>query len=293
MSMRLPSLRIEHLAQLAPYVTLLLVVLLAHDLARLTWRWLQPPITVTATPPTNAPKALLAAPDYQVLAQWHLFGSAPVAVAEVDNSSAPETRLNLRLVGVFHGLNIALIAEAGGEERRYRSGDTLPGGAVLEQVLERQVLLRYNGRRETLSLPKDAESSTNPRPNTTAKTTATPRPTANATARTIDASAVARDYASSLSGGDVQALQDLAQASPYVQNGQFAGFRLRPGRKRELLGQLGLQNGDVLTEVNGTRLTNPAQGLSALSALGSQSQLSLKVLRNGSEIPLTITLGTP
>jgi len=75
-----------------------------------------------------------------------------------------------------------------------------------------------------------------------------------------------------------------------VQNSQFVGFRLRPGRDRQLFQQLGLNGGDVLTEINGTRLNSPAQGLMMLQELMSASRIDVRVLRNGAEVPLTFSL---
>ena len=88
-----------------------------------------------------------------------------------------------------------------------------------------------------------------------------------------------------------RALEDIAFASPYLQNGQFIGFRLRPGRDRQLFQQLGLNGGDVLTEINGSRLNSPAQGLTALQEVLNAGQINVRILRNGAEIPLTFSLG--
>ncbi len=105
----------------------------------------------------------------------------------------------------------------------------------------------------------------------------------------IDASAVAERLR-----GEVmtrpQALEDIAFASPYVQNGQFIGFRLRQGRDQKLLRQLGLNSGDVVTEINGSRLNSPAQGLTLLQEVLSADRINVRVLRNGAEIPLTFSL---
>ncbi len=90
-----------------------------------------------------------------------------------------------------------------------------------------------------------------------------------------------------------QALEDIAFASSYVQNGQFVGFRLRPGRDQQLLRQLGLNSGDVITEINGSRLNNPMQGFSMLQEVMSADQVSVRVLRSGAEIPLTFSLSSP
>ena len=107
--------------------------------------------------------------------------------------------------------------------------------------------------------------------------------------RVIDATAVAQ-LLRGPAATRPQALQQIAFASPYVQDGQFKGFRLRPGRDRRLMEQLSLSNGDVITEVNGTRIRNPMQGFSLLREVLDTDRIDVRVLRNGSEIPLTFSL---
>ena len=209
----------------------------------------------------------------------------------------PVTPLNLRLVGIFfmeRGGNraLALIADGNSPERGYRIGESLPGGARLQRIQRDHVVVSRGGREEVLNLPKLGEAI--PAAPEFVPPGAPPalenaEPPASMEPGVIDASAVAERLR-----GEVmtrpQALEDIAFASPYVQNGQFVGFRLRQGRDHRLLRQLGLNSGDVITEVNGSRLSSPAQGLTLLQEMLSADQISVRVLRNGAEIPLTFSL---
>lgn len=117
-------------------------------------------------------------------------------------------------------------------------------------------------------------------------------PTGAGAPQVIDATAVAqhlRDEAATRP----QVLENIAFASPYVQNGQFIGFRLRPGRDRELMQRLNLNSGDVITEVNGTRINNPMQGFAILREVLSADRINVRVLRGGTEIPLLFSLNGP
>lgn len=280
-------------------VSLVLVVMLGHGLARLTWQIVGPPppaAMATAVPGTgDAPDPGTVGPkDHaRAISALSLFGE-PGSEPQVVTAPEPvqETPLNLRLGGVLYGGGggIALIAEAGGPESRYRPGDSLPGGARLERVLPRQVILSRSGREETLTLPRDSDTTPGSLP--ASLPTAAVAPTgvaAGAMPVTVAAGGLAGPLDPS-AGGSADALQDLAFASPYVENGRFVGFRLRPGRRRELLGQLGLQSGDILTEVNGVRLENPAQGVAALQGLTGSGQVSVRVVRGGEELAFTFDL---
>lgn len=117
-------------------------------------------------------------------------------------------------------------------------------------------------------------------------------PTGAGAPQVIDATAVAQQLRDEAAARP-QVLENIAFASPYVQNGQFIGFRLRPGRDRELMRRLNLNSGDVITEVNGTRINNPMQGFAILREVLSADRINVRVLRDGTEIPLLFSLNGP
>ena len=287
-------------------VNILLVIALAHTLAGLTLAMLtgqlSSPIQMTTEPAaglaTGEGSISQQPADVAAIGAWHLFGKVethrPVAPPPV---VVPVTPLNLRLVGVFfternRGSALALIADGNGLERGYRIGDPLPGGARLERIERDQVVVSRNGREELIKLPKLDDPNrpvVAPEPPEPPMPVEEPGPTTFNAPQAIDASDIAGRLRGEASSRP-QALEDIAFASPYVQNGQFMGFRLRPGRDRRIFQQLGLSGGDVLTEINGMRLNSPAQGLALLQELISASQIDVRVLRNGAEVPLTFTL---
>lgn len=302
------------LRRAAKLVNALLVVVLARLLAgwvAVIW-WGPPSLPIGAEaasvveliPETTTP----VAQSITAISNWQLFGRRETTVS-VPPSPAPAAAvpLNLRLVGVFfveHRGNraLALIAEGGGIEHGYRVGDALPGGARLERVERDKVVVSRNGRQEVLNLPQleeirgrsaidigeapSVEAGDSPAPSS-----APPEPSLEPASlrepQLIDATALAARIRSAASP---QALEEIAFASPYRQNGQFLGFRLRPGRDQQLLKQLGLNNGDVITEINGNRLQNPLQAFAMLRELQQADQVSLRVLRNGTEIPFVFSL---
>ena len=60
-------------------------------------------------------------------------------------------------------------------------------------------------------------------------------------------------------------LTDIVRLAPHVQEGKVVGFRVNPGRDRESFEALGLQAGDVVTDINGIVLDDPSRGLAGLS----------------------------
>lgn len=289
------------------FVNAFLVIALARALAGLTLAILAGP----ALPPTRSPALAEWAPgsdapspsrptESAIIGSWHLFGQAEVGQpVETPPVSLPPTPLKLRLVGVFfmeQGSDraLALIAEDNGVERGYRLGQPLPGGARLQRIQRDHVVISRNGREEVLRLPRlsDGLPEGAPAPPNLPGPTLEPmaEPGAVGDVRVIDASAMAERLRGEMMTRP-RALEDIAFASPYLQDGQFVGFRLREGRDPKLLGQLGLRGGDVVTTINGSRLDSPLQGLTLLREGLGADQVNVRVLRGGVEIPLTFSLG--
>jgi len=279
------------LPKLVPWVNISLVIALAYVMAELSLRWANPP----TAPPPGSVQSLVSVPvtatprDYNQIAEWALFGSpvdsspAPAVVV-----NAPETRLNVRLAGIFHSEGpdsapLALIAVDSRSQQVFKTGDRLNDGTRISQILTDRVLLERNGQIEVLSLPRETVG------HGLSNTRSANLNGSAAADHTIDATAVAAELRRQVSDNP-DALLDLAFATPYFANNQFAGLRLEPGRQPHMFNQLGLRPGDIVVALNGRRLTDPNQGMQLLQELLSAEQLEVQVLRNGRNLPLTFIL---
>ncbi len=269
---------------------LLLLAALAASLAQLTWRlW---PVAEEAVPAVVAPIAsggsTPAAPGLKSVAALHLFGSAeqaPVAAAPVE---APDTRLNLELRGVMatesSELARAIIAAKGSEETLYKVGDSLPGGAALHAIHADRVILRRNGRFETLRLPKESSGAL-----------ATPVPAA--AAPHIGGSPAQESLADSLRvyreklQSNPQELVSLARIQPVMAEGRIKGYRVSPNKERLLFNRLGLRSGDIITEINGISVSDSARMGDLFRELSSAQRLSVGLERRGQPTTISINLG--
>ncbi len=85
-----------------------------------------------------------------------LFGTVASALADME---IKPSSLDLEVAGILYSPNKkgsqVLIRAAGKEEQSYVIGDQLPGGAVIKQIKENEVLVLYRGALESLSLPKN------------------------------------------------------------------------------------------------------------------------------------------
>lgn len=124
-----------------------------------------PTAAAPALPVAEAPAAGATAPDPSAIPRWHLFGN-PQKTAPAPPPrpvEAPPTRLRLSLEGVLAAERPedarAIIGEAGKPARTYRLGEEIGAGVRLEAVRPASVLLRRNGRLETLALDREKEAS--------------------------------------------------------------------------------------------------------------------------------------
>ena len=194
---------------------------------------------------------------------------------------APDTTLSLTLTGIVaigeDGKGSANISSNRGAEKIYQVGQNVEGadGATLHSVYADRVLLNRNGRLETLRFPKELTAARSQ------MGLASPLPQAAPAA-----SASLRETISE----NATRLTDIVRLAPHVQEGQVVGFRVNPGRDRAAFEALGLQPGDVVTDINGTVLDDPSQGLQVFQSLGESTQANVTVLRDG--VPQVIVIDT-
>lgn len=74
-------------------------------------------------------------------------------------STIKKSMLNVTLVGILFSDKIndsqVIIRSANGEEKTYRIGDIVPGGAIIKRIMATGLLVDRRGTLESLSLPKN------------------------------------------------------------------------------------------------------------------------------------------
>lgn len=209
----------------------------------------------------------------------HLFGRAPPTAGPA-GADAPRTTLPLVLTGVIAAddphTGMAILGPSAQTAKVYEVGDSIPGGARLDAVLPRKVLLKRGGQLESLALPRQTLSAPPPAgPRLGAAPGAAPRFVAHM-----------RELVARRPG----ILADLLRPEPVFSHGRQLGYRVYPGKDPRAFKQLGLKAGDLVTAIDGTPLTDPTQDQQILSTLGSSSQATVTVLRNGHRQVVTLNL---
>ncbi len=261
------------------WVSLLLVILIAWYAARIFWLlfpgtaapiWAPPARTETAS--ERGAQGI----DVAAIIATHLFGEdTGEAPPPVETQDAPETRLNLELRGAIAAqdrrMAHAIIADGAGREQVYFLDDPVPGGATLHRVQIDRVILNRGGALETLKLPREFAA------------TAPPQQTQQVTTSR-------RQTVQQVVSDNVATFTEIIRPQPYMPNGQLKGYRIYPGRNRQQFAALGLRPGDLVTEINGMTLDNPAQGMEIFRSLGDTTQVTVTLERSGQ--PQVLTLDT-
>jgi general secretion pathway protein C len=228
-----------------------------------------------------------------------LFGVAVKNTAATDAPiEAKETGLKLTLRGVFAADNpaqaLAIIADARGEEKVYRKGETIFSGVTLYQVYPDRVILERSGSFETLSLPRDKDALKSIGPRMVSPAGYTPPVTVNsadspARMRTVQGGAQLNALREQLASNPQEFWKNVRIEPEYDSNNQIIGYRFEHN-DRQMMQALGLRPGDVIVEVNGQPVTDPSVLSGLMGQLSTATSLSLGIQRNGQRENLNINM---
>ena len=280
-------------ANFMSWLLILAIVVMLSLLSWSVWEYFQPRKN-TLSSVVNSTDIKSKALDINKLTSYHLFGNPKTiqATATTDQINAPVSRLKLKLRGVYATsdelLSSAMI-EAKNKQENYQIGDKLPGatGLKLHSILSDRVIMSRGGKFETLLIEdfgklkgSTSKRSTRSKTRTTSRNNISPssannnvldkRKDANLTKELIE-------LRSKLS--DPQSLSELISVSAATEDGQFIGFRLAPGKNRALFGRLGLRRNDIVTNVNGISLDDPATAFTLMEQISSADEIDLTIKR--------------
>src|SRR5580698_5440174 len=84
--------------------------------------------------------------------------------------------------------------------------------------------------------------------------------------------------------GNMGALAKAARIVPEMKDGRSAGFRLLAIKPDGPFGKIGLQNGDIISAINGLDMTSPDKALEVYTKLKTANHLPVGLERNGQKI---------
>ncbi len=224
-----------------------------------------------------------SARDSSVLLTISLFGKEDTTAPKqqlMESVDAPQTRLQLQLKGVFiserDNESSAIVSEKGKTGEYFRVGDKLPGNAELVAVYSDRVLLKRNGRLETLSFDdgsKGNNSIARVKSSSKSKQVKSPEQFISAAEKRI-----AENPATALASVGLKPVSN-GKAEGYVYDG-----------KNPMLARMNLKPGDVVRSVNGFPLGDINKDKALLKQLYEQGSLDVEVERNGTSFYINYPL---
>ena len=165
-----------------------------------------------------------------------------------------------------------------GQQATYGIGETLEGTrATVVQVLYDRIIVDNSGRNETVMLEG-------------LKYTKNLQQQPKTKSIKADVSADKLDEIRSVIRKDAKQIFQYVRMSQIKRDGEVIGYRLTPGKEKELFESVGLQSGDIATQINGQDLSNPATMGEIFKNMSQLTELNLTVERDGQPYEIYIEL---
>ena len=254
-------------------------------------RQLEASIRVDDRVPGPAPRAVSRVlPDpaaYVRILEGNLFnpalrGPALLPVVEAPPPTAP-LDVQMTLIGTGEGEgapSFAVIEDRITREQRvYRVGDVVKDGIVLAKVERNQIVLRLGAQQQVLTLYTDGTEDV-------ASGAGAPRAPGDVAAvtggvRQVQANRWVLDKQEvSAALENLPQLLTKARVIPNFSEGKPDGFKIFSIAPDSLYAKIGLQNGDVLQQINGVEIKDPENFMRVFQQLKDETNIALDFVRN-------------
>ncbi|MES2488483.1 MAG: type II secretion system protein GspC [Pseudomonadota bacterium] len=266
----------RHVRWLIPAAQVLLLIAIAIAAARLIWslvptpesaRWRPATVQTAASTQSNAPKL-------DLILSAKLFGLYQPQASNLD--AAPDTQLNLTLLGIFAGTtdkeSRALIGQPSGDEKPYSIGQDIVDGVNLQAIFADRVVLSRNGQLETLRLDKDKPGA---------------EFTGGASSEGVSSGQLSQVRQELLA--DPNKAAEYIRVQPVNIGGRMKGYRVYPGQNQALFTNAGLRPGDLVTSINGIQLDDTQKAMQMLTDLSKAGSVSIVIDRGGQPQTLNVS----
>jgi general secretion pathway protein C len=220
-----------------------------------------------------------------------------------DDEVYAKTKLPLRLLGTAASADAerswAAVEDLDTREHLVvRPNDQLKGQARVIRIDRRRIVLQNGPRREELGL-EEGEAAPPPRQSARTPARARRRPAPRNPGRNNPRAEVRQlgENRFAVPRSDVQsiannpaALFSQARILPKYQDGEMIGVQLNSIKSGSLFEQIGIEDGDTITEFNGIKVTGQQQSAQVLRELTEATKFEVTVDRDGEPVSLSYHL---
>ena len=169
------------------------------------------------------------------------------------------------------------------EQQVYRLRDVVRDGAILAKIDRNQAILRLGTQEQILTIYNDGTQDVSPPGPGTSPTV---RPGTDAAASTTGIRQVQpnqwvldkQEVTAAL--GNLSQLLTKARVIPNFADGKPDGFKIFSIAPDSLYAKIGLQNGDVLQQINGVEIKDPENFMRVFQQLKDETRIALDFVRN-------------
>ncbi len=249
---------------------------------------------------------------YQQIVERDIFNLVPQV--EIEQVATAED-LGVKLLGTSQltfTKPFAIIEDHSGAQSLYQLGEDVPDAGRLVSVEKNRVLIDHGGRLLALEIPNASIGAPEPEPARRGRGAIPRLPRSFNRPRPADfrkmlpLSPGVDDKINIQKLGpnrfsinkdelrhkmqDPGTLMTDMRAVPIVENGQPNGYTLSEIEPSSPFAQVGLHNGDVVTQINGKPLGNPLQAFSQLGTIAEQPGVDVTVMRNKAPVKIHFDL---
>lgn len=242
--------------------------------------------------------------DIEQIAALNLFGAPPSAAGGFDAEDAPDTELDLELLGIFLAnrprTSVAIIGSRGDGGEAYSVSDPIFGNAKVAEIRRDIVLISRAGIMEALRFDDEPTLTATipvPRAGFEQRGPADDAPLSASAGGVEMEDAVPEDFGESIDvfrtrfEKDPDGMLRAVGLEPVSVDGD-TGYRVGQRAASRQLGRTGLQPGDTILSIDGQPISAVSQNPEAFGDLLSKGSARLEIRRGERRFFLTTSLST-
>ncbi|HYB89727.1 MAG TPA: type II secretion system protein GspC [Candidatus Binataceae bacterium] len=288
----------------------LLIAGIAYFAARSVNQIISRNLATTPAPPAAAagPRETFGArprTDYDTIVKRDIFNLVP---QEQPEAAVTALDLHLKLLGTSSTTRdkpYAIIEDQTGNQTLYKVGEDVPGAGKLVRVERARAIIDHDGQRVALEIPEgDIPARENQMPRFPGRRgmplglgafkqdRPPPAPDPDPDSVDVDVEetgtnryALKRDEVANAVKHSAELMTQI-RAMPNISHGTSNGLTLSDIEAGSVFEDLGLEDGDVLTAIDGRPLQNPVEALGLMNTLPNRPSVDLTVVREGHPVQL-------
>lgn len=222
---------------------------------------------------------------------------------DLGKSSIPKSELDIKILGIIYGGSptsgaVTLQNRSSGQITTFLADEFVTGDAQLKEILQDRIIVFRNSRLEYIEVeqPPDSKKQRRRGRSVGVKTVAPisksglDKFSEPGFERSGNEITLSSDYRKKLLTADFTKVLQDAKAEPNLVGGELDGFRLTRIRADSIYEKSGLQNGDVIKEINGVSLVDTAQTIKLLNSLRSAAEIEVRINRGSANFVKVISV---